>query len=393
MATFHKNNEFDVCVIGAGPAGSVAAALLTKSGFKVILLEKEEFPREKVCGDCITPPGVSNLLEQNLLNPDKNIFYRLTGVTILTSRTPPNLTSFSFKGKYTDYALIAPRKTLDSLLAKKAAEAGALFLPRTEATGVERKDGGFVITATQNNEQVIFKSSSLIVAAGNYLPFLQKTLKLSINDYRACGVAIRAYFKLNHSAGSNMIIVADSDLWPAMGWIFPMKDNLVNAGIGFYLDEKHLVKGTLSQIFKHFIKNSPLTSPILKQAKMLTQPKSKKIFMGGLKKYPAKSGILLCGEAAGLVNPFTGEGIAPAIKSAILAAQTVESFFSSGVKDPELISTAYYQKLMEEFETYMKTALFMKRLATRKFVTHNVLRILNLSPSLSQFNIRYWVKA
>jgi geranylgeranyl reductase family protein len=389
---FNKN-LYDVCIIGAGPAGSSAAILLARRGYNILLLDKEDFPREKVCGDCITPPGVSYLLNNGLLEPDEKNFFKLRGVKILTSKTASNVTDFNFRGKYPDYALTIPRKKLDHFLTEKAIKTGVSFHTKTKAVSFQKTDKGFTVFALQGTEPVAFSCKTLIVACGNALSFLQKNLGLKPWDYGAVGVAIRAYFDLAQTIEPYMSIIADHELWPSMGWIFPVSERTVNVGIGFYLDEKHLIKGNLSSIFGQFVSRLSLTSFLLENAKQITLPRSLRIFMGGLKRYPANSGILLCGEAAGLVNPFTGEGIAPALRSGILAVRIIDSSFASGKKSPELISLGYYRSLLEEFGIYLKIALFMKRLATKKFVTFNVIRLLNLFPSLSQFNIHYWVKA
>ncbi|MCX7831609.1 MAG: NAD(P)/FAD-dependent oxidoreductase [Actinobacteria bacterium] len=382
---------YECIVIGAGPAGSTAATLLARNGIDTLLIDKENFPREKVCGDCLTPTAVKSLLDESLLKIDEINGYKLKGLKIITSDLQTNTTDFDFKGAYPGYALVVRRKELDHHLLKKAEEAGCRVLLGFEVKKINEKEKFLEVVIKKDEEELILESKIVVVATGNSIQILKNSLNVSYKDYGAVGVAVRAYYETDSMVEPYMHIFALNETWPAMGWVFPVSERIINAGIGFYIDEKKYVGRSLSNSLDLFIKILSQRKEIFSKVRPIEKPKSLKILMGGTNKDIFRNGILACGEAAGLVNPFTGEGMGFAIRSGSILAKVVSYGLSRKLSTSE-ITRIYKDEINKEFATYMRSALILKRVASSKIVTKGVVYLLNRSKRLSQFNIKHWIK-
>lgn len=389
----NSKNHFDVIVVGAGPAGSAAATRLSQNGFKVLLIDKKHFPREKVCGDCLTPTALTAVKELGLLEKLENKAYKLTGVKIIASGIKENKTDFNFLSDHPPFALVLSRKTFDYMLLKEAEKFGANIEEGFSVQKVFRDSGKYVVEAEKSGKTYSFESNYVILSTGNSTDLIFKSAGLSQDDYRAIGVAIRSYVSFDSKAPNYMHILADQYLWPAMGWFFPAGDKIANTGIGFYLKDKNKFRSSLSDVLYQFLQKSVLTDYLGGSLEILERPRSLKLLMGGLKRFPIETGLLLCGEAAGLVNPFTGEGMGPSMRSGLIACQTLMENLEKGIEDPVLIAKDFYSKLKKSFDGYFKTAILLRKIASSKSVTKNVIKLLNLSAFLSRFNIAYWIKA
>jgi geranylgeranyl reductase family protein len=384
--------SYDVIIVGAGPAGASCAFFLARNGLKVLVLEKDRFPREKVCGDCLTPTGVELTRELEVYPELLKKGVPIKGVRIITGTNTVNTTLFKTAGLTN--GLVVKRFDLDHLLLKNAEKAGAEIRENAEVVDVTSEaDFSCTVKYIAGGKTYVEKSRYAVIACGGGTPLLSKSIKIAYDCYRAVGVAVRGYFELKGSAGEFMELLAQPEHWPALGWIFPAGSNLVNAGIGFYLSEKRKIRDrTLSKAMQTFIQRGWHSSRTLKNASLLGQVKARRLCMGGIKRKPVINNIFLIGEAAGLVNPFTGEGIAHAMLSGKLAGISIFEAIEKG-RDFDFAANAYVSRLQEELLSYYKTAIFLRNFAKSWTFTDILVRILNRSPSLSALNIKYWVKA
>lgn len=384
--------NYDVIIVGAGPAGTSCGFFLAKNGLKVLILEKDKFPREKVCGDCLTPTGVSLTRELGIYSELLKVGKPLEGVRIITRQNTINTTLFIDAGLLN--GIVAKRYDLDYLLFKNSEKAGAEIREGAEVVNITAEDNSYLKVEFNSAGKIYSEKSKFVVlACGGGTPLLFKLFKINYKSYRAIGVAIRGYFELKIEAGEFMELLAQPEHWPALGWIFPVDENLVNAGIGFYVNERSKIKdGTLSRVMNTFVQKGWYSSKILKGAKLVSPLKSKRLCMGGLKAMPSIKNIFLVGEAAGLVNPFTGEGIAHALLSGKLASKSILTAIKNNL-NYDYASNEYVEMLRKELLSYYKTAIFLRNIARSWTVTDALVEILNKFPPLSAFNIKYWVKA
>ncbi|MGW1997277.1 geranylgeranyl reductase family protein [Embleya sp. NPDC001921] len=328
-----STHEADVIVVGAGPAGSTTAYHLAKSGVSVILLEKTEFPREKVCGDGLTPRatkqliamGVDTSVEAGWL-PNKGL--RILGGGMRLELDWPDLASYPAHG------LVRKRADFDEILARQAASAGAKLYERANVTGpiLDDRTGRIVgvnVRMNGSKEETVFRAPIVVAADGNSTR-LSLAMGLHRREDRPMGVAVRTYFKSPRS--DDDYLESWLELWdrrdgqekllPGYGWVFGMGDGTSNVGLGLLntsaafkdIDYRDLLKGWVSGMPEEWgYTDENQEGPIRGAA----------LPMGFNRQPHYTKGLLLVGDAGGMVNPFNGEGIAYAMESGEIAAQVI----------------------------------------------------------------------
>lgn len=329
-----EDRRADVLVVGAGPAGSSAAYVLAQAGLDVLLLEKARFPREKVCGDGLTPRAVRQLLAMGVDVGPTSGWVRNRGLRILGAGSRlevdwPELSAFP------SYGLVRPRIDLDEVLAGRAAAAGARLHQQTVVTGplLDERTGDVVgVTARaaapggEGSREVVFRAP-LVVAADGSSGRLALALGLERVKNRPVGVAVRTYF--SSPRHSEEYLETWLDLWdrrpgaagllPGYGWVFPMGDGTCNVGIVVLTASRALDYRALLQTW---VDSRPAEWGL--QADAQTTPFRGAALPAGFSRIPHYTrGVLLVGDAGGMVNPFSGEGISYAMESGRMAAEVV----------------------------------------------------------------------
>ncbi|MFD0689024.1 geranylgeranyl reductase family protein [Actinomadura fibrosa] len=303
----------DVIVVGAGPAGSAAACHLARAGLDVLLLEKTAFPREKVCGDGLTPRAVHELMTLgiDLTTPG---WFRTEGIRLTGAGRTLEL-------PWPDgaFGLTRTRADLDELLARNAVAAGATLLENTKATAPLLDHTNRVIgvrTPTSDHH------AALVVAADGASSRLAVALGLRPRANRPIGVAARRYYRSPRHDDAHLEI--DFDLAPAgYGWIFGMGDGTCNVGVAFlrtaHADYRRLLDQWLAPLPPEWaLTPANATGPVRGAA----------LPMGFSRQPHYVPGLLLTGDSGGMINPSTGEGIAYALQAARLAADTITTALS-----------------------------------------------------------------
>ena len=328
-----SENTADVIVVGAGPAGSTTAYHLAKAGLDVLLLEKTEFPREKVCGDGLTPRAVKQLVAMGIDISEEAGWLRNKGLRIIGGGVRlqldwPDLASFP------DYGLVRRRDDFDEQLARNAQKAGARLFERCNVgapildertgriTGVHAKLG-------EEKREVTFRAPLVVAADGNSTR-LSLAMGLHRREDRPMGVAVRTYFESPRPEDDYLESWlelwdrrgAEDRLLPGYGWIFGMGDGTSNVGLGVLNTSDSFKELDWREVLKAWCASMPedwgytpdnMTGPIRGAALPMAfnrQPHYTK-------------GLLLVGDAGGLVNPFNGEGIAYAMESGQIVADVI----------------------------------------------------------------------
>jgi geranylgeranyl reductase family protein len=324
-------DEADVVIVGAGPGGSTAAYHLAQAGLSVRLLEKAAFPREKVCGDGLTPRAVRSLLRMGIdTTADagwlRNHGLRIYGGGMRLELPWPDLAAFP------SYGLVRPRTEFDELLARTAQKAGARLHERTTVTGpvIDDRTGNVAgVTATQDGADVNYAAPLVICADGNSSRF-SLALGLQKRDDRPMGVAVRRYYRsprhdddwleswLELWDGPG----ADRKLLPGYGWVFGLGDGTCNVGLGILNTSSAFQSTDYKDLLKRWLDQTPEDWGYRDQN--MTQPVRGAALPMGFNRQPHYTkGLLLVGDAGGMVNPFNGEGIAYAMESGRIAADVV----------------------------------------------------------------------
>jgi len=312
----------DVLVVGAGPAGSAAAAWAARAGLEVTLVDAETFPRDKPCGDGLTPRAMAELdalgASQWITTRARNAGLRAAGFGQTLYLPWPG-------GSLPNYGSAAPRLQLDDAIRKVALEAGVTPVEGLRATDVDRDEHGrvaaVVFTDAEKNTTRIH-CHRLIVADG-VRSQLGRVLGREWHRSTAYGVAARAYISSGRSddpwISSHLELRGtQNELLSGYGWIFPLGDGDVNIGVGTLATDKHPADVNLRQLTNHYTDQQREDWELDGE---LRATWSAMLTMGGAVSGVAGPNWMLVGDAAGCVNPLNGEGIDYGLETGHLAAQ------------------------------------------------------------------------
>jgi menaquinone-9 beta-reductase len=366
----------DVLVVGAGPAGAACAYWLADAGWDVVVVEKKRFPREKTCGDGLTPRSVRQLTDMGLAGALAGA-HRYRGLRScaygMTVELPwPSHPSFP------DVGYVITRHDLDQLVAERAAKAGAELLQGTEAAepllsadgpsggggGLPACAGALVVDrATKRTRQL--RARYVVVADGANSRF-GRALGAGRDRAYPLGMALRGYFRSPRHDDEfieSHLDVRDASgaVVPGYGWIFPLGDGRVNVGVGLLSsDGRHRGVNT-SELMNVFVDWAP-KSWGLSLASSCGPPTGGKLPMGlsvGPRVGPT---TLAVGDAAGVINPFNGEGIAYGYETGRLAAACLGRALASegtGALDD------YERTLQDAYGLYYQVARDFVRMISR----------------------------
>jgi geranylgeranyl reductase family protein len=383
-------DRHDVLVIGGGPAGSAAGFWLAKAGRDVCVLERKEFPRDKTCGDGLTPRAVHQIREMGLEPAIAAHHHRHDGLRAVAHGITLEL-PWPEHPVFPNYGYVVRRRDLDRMVAEHAAGAGARVLTSTEAVRPLVRDGlvtGAVVKDKQAGETRDIRARYVIVADGSLSRF-GRALGASRNKAYPQGIAIRGYFDSPLSQDpwiESCLDVRDrnGNAMPGYGWIFPLGDGTINVGIGLLSTFKGYKDVNTTHLMTEWAATAPERWGIDPDA-MLAPPTGGRLPMAGSVNPKVGPNWLLVGDAAGSINPFNGEGIDYAYETARMAADLVDEALASGTGLP---LSRYPSLLDREYGLYFKVARHFATIIGQPVLMRELTRVGMRSRSLMEWVLR-----
>jgi geranylgeranyl reductase family protein len=335
------NPSYDVAVVGAGPAGSVTALMLARAGARVALLDKATFPRDKACGDLLGPRGVRLLAD---LGVDVPVVGRGSDM-LVEGPGGGRIRLPAYPGvSYADHGAIVPRVSFDACLRDAAIAAGARPVTGRVTALSAPDDHGEMRLALAGEGNL---SAGTVVGADGALSVVGRLAGLVDERHAIWGFALRAYVRADVPMPLISLLEREpGSIFPGYGWLFPGAPGQANVGIGVGTGTTRQVlplRPALDAFIDHLKRSGDLgTSPVGRLVGGWLK-------MGIAGTTPARGPVLLVGDAAGLVNPLQGEGIAPALTSAVFAAQAIHN-------GPRSAAEEYRDLLRETFQRHSATA-------------------------------------
>ncbi len=379
----------DVLVIGGGPAGAATAYWLARTGHDVVVVERKTYPREKTCGDGLTPRAVRQLQDMEL-EPRLRDFHRYDGLRAIAHGITLEL-QWPEHPEFPSYGYVVRRRDLDQLVAERAMAAGARFVTGAEAVRPVMVDGlvrGAVVVDKATGTEEPLHARYLVVADGANSRF-GRALGVGRQRDWPQGMAVRGYFESPRHDDpwiESALDVRDrnGNVLPGYGWIFPVGDGTINVGVGLLSTFRDYKEVNTSRLLEEFAATAPAYWGI-DRARPTAPPTGGRLPMGGSVSPKVGPTWLLVGDAAGVINPFNGEGIDYAYETGRLAAELVSEALVTG---DGLGIQRYPQILHEQYGLYFKVARLFARVIGNPALLRELTRVGMRSRTLMEWVLR-----
>jgi geranylgeranyl reductase family protein len=352
----------DVNIVGAGPAGSAAGYYLAAAGLDVLMLEKAVFPRAKVCGDGLTPRAVRALTAMGVPTPQGEGWLRNRGLRIIGGGGRIEL-DWPELSAYPGYGLVRSRDDFDQILARHAEKAGARLLQGTTVTAPVLDEATGRITGVTTKDGRTFRGRMVVAADGNSSR-LSVAMGLHKREDRPLGVAVRSYY--TSPRHDDNYLEAWLDLWdgsvllPGYGWIFGMGDGTANVGVGLLNTSAGFGEIDYRELLRKWLATMPAEWGLTEGNR--TEPVRGAALPMAFNRTPHYTrGLLLAGDAGGMVNPFNGEGITYALESGEIAARVITQALARPTADGR-------ERVLQDYPRQLKAAYGGYYTLGRKFV-------------------------
>ncbi|HJT75239.1 MAG TPA: geranylgeranyl reductase family protein [Chitinophaga sp.] len=383
--------ETKVCIVGAGPAGAAAALQLAQSGVECIVVDKAVFPRDKVCGDGLSGKVITalNRIDPAIASRLKAADFKVNswGVTFVSPGRHsldvgyrPDYNSKNNSHKETPIGYVCKRMDFDNFLVEEIKRRPEIKLfEGVTIDKYELQEDGYLVSGG-NGFQV--KAQLLIIANGAHSAFTKEVANITMEPKHYVA-GIRAYYKnvSGNNADNFIELHFLKSLLPGYFWIFPLPNGEANVGVGVLSEAVRKKKMNLKKAMLDIIENDPVFRERFKNAELTSSIEGYGLPLGSKERVISGNRYMLVGDAAYLIDPFTGEGIGNGLYSGRIAAlQAVEALkandFSAAqlakydaevyrVMGPELKLSHRLQKLINYpwlFNTLMKISSRNKQL-------------------------------
>ncbi|HED10945.1 MAG TPA: NAD(P)/FAD-dependent oxidoreductase [Caldithrix abyssi] len=318
--------KYDLIIVGGGPAGAAATLFAQKYDLSVLLIDKENFPRDKICGDAVSGKSMTILKELDLLEEASRLAHCRIDSILFGSPSGHQLSIGLSENRHLKMpgGLLIKRKEFDALLFEKASRVA------------DRVENGFKVTGLLWDEEetvcgvrgrygesggTVEFQGRLVLGADGFNSIVARKSGLYNHDPRHWVVALRQYYTGVQTRDNQIEIHYLRETQPGYFWIFPLAGGWTNVGVGMLHDTIKKEKIDLKRVLAAALENEVFKKRFA-AAKPMEEPRGWNLPVGSLHRKNHGDGFMLLGDAAGLIDPFTGEGIGNALYSGKFAAET-----------------------------------------------------------------------
>lgn len=374
------HRKWDVVVVGAGPAGAICSLYLAKRGYKVLVVEKQRFPRNKVCGDLLIADSIAMLKQVGLYDKVRRIAHEVSAIEVSSASG----TKFDIAGPY----LTLKRSRLDSLLMRYAHEAGVTFAHGNVLDVGTGEDGSCAkLHSPELPDPILAKIMVLATGGAVTLPHRYGL----VSNKEPSAIAIRRYVR-SYYKQKNAIISYHRSILPGYGWIVPLGQDsngswLYNVGCG---TSYRLIKDgnyRLKRTFDTFLREFSLARLLMENGKIVSPIQGAPLRCGLTGTDPAhKNNTVAIGETIGTTFPFTGEGVGKAMESGQIAAEIIhDALASSNMSYLNLYSSTLDSRIKPRYLGYSKAERWLSHRWLNDLVARRISKSRFLQKQLQEF--------
>lgn len=370
---------YDAIVVGAGPGGSVAAAVLAKQGIKTLLLDRDQFPREKACGDAVQAEGFALLREIGLTDPLPDTFFKITHSALVSPSG--KRAEFELHSVQGEPCRVVTRYEFDELLYQYALRCGA-EAQRAHVQTPIIEDGKVTGVRIKVGKREETYSARLVIGADGATSIIARGLGVRPRAEQDRCVSLRAYVDTEATLDPTIEIAFLHALRPGYAWFFPLSEHRANVGVGLRADAYRKTNRPLRDYLDRYLDTPYIRAMIGEHA--IYDMRSWQLPLLSARQQRVFNGALLVGDAGGFVDPLLGAGIAPAMFTGKFAAEIGAAALSEGDVSAKRLSV-YDRWCDREFGTTSRIRTVMQRLVNRlPGAVDTMIRLAHLAPEPMQ---------
>ncbi|MBK7392937.1 MAG: NAD(P)/FAD-dependent oxidoreductase [Chloracidobacterium sp.] len=381
--TLSAKTDYDVVVVGGGPAGSATAIRLAGAGLDVMLVEKARFPRQKLCGEFISPECLEHFAELGVSGDIKLAGGVDISETVFYSRSGKGVAVKSeWFGQVGSHALGLSRAEMDDVLLKRASEVGVAVREETTAAGLIFDDDRVIGVRLKDKEglETPVTATLVIDATGRTRSLARRLEKDAGQQKRAGHVAFKAHLAGAQIAAGACEIFAYRG---GYGGCNSIEHGLFN--LCFIADAKDVKRcgSDAERVMREVVCTNKRAAAVLQNVTVESEWLAVPIERYGRGELVPAQGLLTVGDSAAFIDPFTGSGILLALESSRIAATAIAESFAAG-RDPETLAVEYQRKYSSAFDARLRVCRILRHAASMPFLADATISMLRASGGLSR---------
>jgi geranylgeranyl reductase family protein len=370
MRTRTPGHDCDAVVVGGGPAGAAAAARLAARGFRIVLIDRASFPRDKVCGDFVGPTALAELADLGVAQtPAFRATSKMADLALHVDGDQLTVLGVPKVDGLPGYGRVIPRLQLDAWILDAARQAGATVLDGRKVTAVEQAPDAVTVQGQSAAGPWQLRTRLLLGADGSN-SVVARMLRGGVPPRQDRILAVRAYFDDVGGPAGQGDVCFRSDSFPGYYWLFPAGGGSANLGVGMLVSTYPPSGRNLREMLLRLIAEDASLQDRLRGARMRGKVLGHPLTTYNPRLPLTGDRVMLLGDAAGLINPLNGEGIQYALHSARWAADIAVDCLASGRLDAASLE-AYQQRVHQN----LRTDMAFSRLIVQLFRNRNLNRV------------------